>query len=239
MGRGEARRGETTLDDHVPTSDSRPARLRDGLQAMLRAQLPGATVHARALPEGYRRPDPPAGTSLADASVLIALTEDERGVRFPLIQRPASMILHPGQVGLPGGAREPGESSLACALREAREEIGFDERGARLLGFLTPVVIPVSLFRVETAVVWSDLPASYLPHEAEVARILFADPDDLLRRGLSAAVERETPHGVLGFPAFEVDGAIVWGATALILCEFLALWSDLRAGSGRGRGTSL
>ena len=44
-----------------------------------------------------------------------------------LVQRPDHLRQHAGQVGLPGGAVEPGDADgVAAALREAQEEVGLD-----------------------------------------------------------------------------------------------------------------
>ena len=37
------------------------------------------------------------------------------------------------------------------------------------------------------------------------------------------------PHGIMNVPYFEVDGARVWGATAMVLAEFGALLADDRS----------
>ena len=69
----------------------------------------------------------------ADAAVLIAVTDrPEPGVI--LTQRPSTMRDHPGQVAFPGGKLDPGEDAIACALREAHEELGLDPLAVRVLG---------------------------------------------------------------------------------------------------------
>jgi 8-oxo-dGTP pyrophosphatase MutT (NUDIX family) len=68
-------------------------------------------------------------------------------VLVPIMLRPALTVLftqrshdvpsHPGQISFPGGKIEDGDgSALACALREAREEIGLGADRVEPLGFL-------------------------------------------------------------------------------------------------------
>jgi 8-oxo-dGTP pyrophosphatase MutT (NUDIX family) len=130
---------------------------------------------------------------------------------------------HGGQVSLPGGAIEPGESYEQAALREAHEEIGLDPSVVQTLGALTPLDIPVSGFRLHPIVAaTADRPA-LRASEGEVARILeipleeLVDPARLVWR-TSKRDDRE-----VAVPAFVVDDADIWGATAMVLAEFLAL----------------
>jgi 8-oxo-dGTP pyrophosphatase MutT (NUDIX family) len=46
---------------------------------------------------------------------------------LPLTQRPATLVRHGGQISLPGGRIEPGESSEDAARRELAEELGITE----------------------------------------------------------------------------------------------------------------
>lgn len=50
-----------------------------------------------------------------------------------LLERRGPTCQYAGTWGLPGGAMEPGETAHACALREAREEVGIDAAGATVL----------------------------------------------------------------------------------------------------------
>ncbi len=106
---------------------------------------------------------------------------------FPLAQE-AHIVLtvradtlgrHGGQVSLPGGVAEPGETYAQAALREAHEEIALAPEAVRLLGPLTPVDIPVSGFRLHPIVAAVDARPFLTPSDGEVARILEVGVDEL------------------------------------------------------------
>ncbi len=69
------------------------------------------------------------------AAVLIGIVEREEPTVI-LTQRAEHLPDHPGQVSLPGGKIDPGESPLACALREAEEEIGLGREFIDPIGYL-------------------------------------------------------------------------------------------------------
>lgn len=209
------------------------------LRELLASSLPGERAHRIALPAGSGPRDIPDETSARAAAVLLALHPDgSGGVRFPMIRRTTGLDRHSGQIALPGGVLELDESEEAGALREAHEEIGLPPAQVAILGRLTPIVIPVSGYRVQPIVGWNPAPPAWRPDPREVVRIVSADPDRLVAEGLSSfhpGAGRDRP---LPYPAYRVDGETVWGATAMILAEFLAVWSSLRRlprpGEGRG-----
>src|SRR5699024_2962389 len=77
----------------------------------------------------------PAGKP-AHAAVLMALVEVGEGTGLLLTRRRDDLVSHPGQVALPGGGREAGESAEDTALCEAREETALPSQSVVLLGRL-------------------------------------------------------------------------------------------------------
>ena len=136
---------------------------------------------------------------------------------------------HAGQVSLPGGVVEPGETFEQAALREAHEEVALPLDGVRVLGLLTPLDIPVSGFRLHPIVAVSGARAALTPSDGEVARILEVDLDELLAPERLVSIERQRDGRTMIVPAFHAGGEEIWGATAMVLAEFLTLlgWSPL------------
>jgi 8-oxo-dGTP pyrophosphatase MutT (NUDIX family) len=215
------------------------------LTAALAQPLPGLDAQLRMAPRPRVGWDPsrvPEGLRDGAALVLIypmALSEGSedrgRGAEAPhilLTVRGSGLRKHTGQVSFPGGAVDPNESFETAALREASEEVGVIPASVRVLGRLTPLHIPVSGYLLHPIVGIVDQRPAFRPAEWEVHRILevplahFTNP---------ANVKRQTQTRNLGeqmleveVPYFDVDGEVVWGATAMAIAEFLAVISGIR-----------
>src|SRR6185295_3059790 len=198
--------------------------LLDRLAAALTRPLPGAAAQARMAPQPRRAWPPgfnPARIRHA-AGLLLVFPIDARA-HVLLTVRSETLGRHSGQVSLPGGVAEPGESYEQAALREAHEEVGLDPASVRVLGALTPIDIPVSGFRLHPIVGAADRRPSLAPADQEVARILEADVLALCEPSTRIEIARDRGTGLTNVPAFRVDDAEIWGATAMVLAEFLTL----------------
>ena len=135
--------------------------------------------------------------------------------------RSHALPTHPGQVSLPGGAVEEGETLDAAALREAHEEIALDPREVRVVAPLTPLHIPVSGFALHPIVGVSDRRPALRAADGEVARILEVPVADLANPALVRRLTDVRDGREYQVPAFAVAGERVWGATAMVLAELL------------------
>jgi 8-oxo-dGTP pyrophosphatase MutT (NUDIX family) len=152
-----------------------------------------------------------------------ALRSSSEDAHVVLTVRADSLGRHRGQVSLPGGGVEPGETFEQAALREAHEEIGLRLQQIRVLGALTSLDIPVSGFRLHPVLAVTTSHPKLSPSDAEVAHILEVGLEDLLDPANFVSTERERDGFALTVPAFHVGGHEIWGATAMVLAEFLAL----------------
>jgi len=207
-----------------------PARVGDlpgWLRARLAEGLPGAVAQRPFSPElSYGRHFGPVPAKARAASVLLLLYTGPAGWSLPLIRRTSDMQFHAGQIGLPGGLREGHETSQQTALRETFEELQVSPERVKMLGALSPVYLFVSNSLIAPWVAWTAERPAFVPNPAEVETVLEAPLAQLGDLG-SQQVARRQQRGVW-FEArhFEVHGHEVWGATAMILAEFLAVVSE-------------
>src|SRR5918996_5968896 len=201
------------------------------LEAALQRELPGAAaqdvlapVPRREWPAGFN----PARARHAAALVLVFPVRDH--AHIVLTVRSDTLGRHSGQVSLPGGGVEPGETFEQAALREAREEIALPLEGVTVLGALTPLDIPVSGFRLHPIVAVRSEQPTLTPADGEVARILEVPLADLADAAALRSTRRQRDGQPIAVPAFHVHGAEIWGATAMVLAELLALlgWRPAR-----------
>jgi len=196
----------------------------EDIRRALSRPLPGVAAHIRLTPpyriEQLVQP-PPADAR--PAGVLIALYPVNGTLHFPLTRRTDDVEMHKGQISLPGGAREDGESLLDTALRETREEIGAAVEASAVIGPLSPVYIPPSGFLITPYVAALPQRPAFTVWAGEVAELIevplpaLFDPDVVRRetwtiRGMQVAV-----------PFFQIGPHKVWGATAMVLSEFTAV----------------
>jgi 8-oxo-dGTP pyrophosphatase MutT (NUDIX family) len=148
------------------------------------------------------------------------LYEEGGIVKFPLTKRPDYLGAHGGQVSLPGGKKEPGETEIETALREGEEEIGVQRSNIRVIGRLTDFFVIPSNFLIAPIVAYMDEVPKFKPQASEVERILNGRIDQLIRED---AVHQKEILAAKMYPMlaphFLIDNEIVWGATAMMLNE--------------------
>jgi 8-oxo-dGTP pyrophosphatase MutT (NUDIX family) len=155
-------------------------------------------------------------------AVLILMYEEEGDICFPLIQRTVYNGAHSGQVSLPGGKRDPDDKDLmATALRETEEEIGVPSNTVEVVGEISPLFVPASNFNIRPFIGLVHSPPSFKINPVEVHKLIVAKVNDLLKNGVVKKTKVPATSGLqLEAPYFDLEGYVVWGATAMILSEF-------------------
>jgi ADP-ribose pyrophosphatase YjhB (NUDIX family) len=118
---------------------------------------------------------------------------------------------------------EPGETFEQTALREAHEEVALSVEDVEILGPLTSIDIPVSGFRLHPVVACAAVRPLLHPADAEVARILEVDVDRLFDAAAFCSRPMTRDGVTRQVPCIAVAGTEIWGATAMVLAEFLTL----------------
>ncbi|HVY77402.1 MAG TPA: CoA pyrophosphatase [Solirubrobacterales bacterium] len=158
-----------------------------------------------------------------DAAVLLPLygwPDDEPGLIFT--ERRADLRRHAGEISFPGGRRDPGDADLgATALREAEEEIGLDPDRVELGEALPMTRTFATGYRIHPFV-------GRIPHPRELAlRPNPSEVETVLTFSLGVLREsydmrRLVRRGVpIHTPTYEIEGQLIWGATARILGDLL------------------
>lgn len=208
----------------VETQDLTP--IENFLRTRLAGPRPGAAAQWRFSPHPPLKGWAPdlAPPTARRAAALILLYPDQGVIRLPLTVRRDDLPQHAGQVSLPGGALDPGESPADAALREAQEEIGVDPASVEIVGALSPLWVVVSNFVLEPFVGLARERPQFAPEPREVAEIVEA-PLSELRDPARLHWHRAPRMGVMiDYPYFDLSGHRVWGATAMVLGEFACLW---------------
>lgn len=193
----------------------------ENLRTALQQPLPGLAAQLRFAPESRQaelQNDPPANAR--PAGVLLLLYPHAGEWHFPLMKRVEDGLTHSGQISLPGGSQEAGESIRETALREACEEVGAACTEVDVLGQLSTLYIRPSNFLVTPTVGRVDYRPDFKCDPREVAELIEVP----LTTVFDPNVVKREPWALRGaqveVPFFQIGLHKVWGATAMILSEF-------------------
>jgi 8-oxo-dGTP pyrophosphatase MutT (NUDIX family) len=159
----------------------------------------------------------------AGVAILICPTV-KNSLELTFIKRSEYEGHHSGQVSFPGGKEEPGDNSLMeTAKRETLEEIGIQLTSDHFAGSLTPLFIPISCFMVYPYVFIRHEVQNFVVDPAEVEYIIQYPLLNLLNKSIIGTTKRYAGKHAINTPYFAIHKEIVWGATAMILSEFIEL----------------
>lgn len=169
-------------------------------------------------------------TPYVEAAVLALFYPDRSEPERPKLLftvRPNGMTNHAGQVAFPGGRRETGEELRDTALRETEEEVYIQRDTIQIIGELTSLYIPPSNFLVHPFVgTVFDFPESASTSD-EVESLFGVSVEELKRPDNRTTVERSVRGRTESVPCYHVNDTVVWGATAMMLSEIVAILNRL------------
>jgi 8-oxo-dGTP pyrophosphatase MutT (NUDIX family) len=229
------RNNEASLDQEAGARNDRPLPnpdLPDQLRRRLESSLPGpeiVSLYEPTISVGSHYADSPVDAQ--PAAVLVLLYPHEGRWHVPLTLRGSHLDHHAGQVSLPGGMIEPGETASEAAVREFHEELGAEDVDVRILGPLTPLYLGVSHFRVEPWLAVADHRGCMRPDNNEVDELFEVPLAHLLDPRNFGRHERRRGEARFLAPHFLWHNHYIWGATCMILGELVTIVRELDASS--------
>ena len=196
--------------------------------------LPGAASHYKMAP-GFRmralkkRMEQKEGPKQAGVIALF-YPDHQAETKFLLILRNTYPGVHSNQIGFPGGKTEPEDPGFeATALREMQEEVGVQPASVEIIRSLTDLYIPPSNFEVFPFMGMVEEPPYFIPDTSEVEAIVEVRLADLLDPGSKSTQIITTSYARhVEVPVFDLEGHVVWGATAMMLNEIRDMMEILR-----------
>ena len=205
------------------------------LQNRQKRPLPGQPAQMKMSPraEANRLEHMPDDGSTRRSAVLILLYPDSNGSLFLLFTlRSNNLRTHKGQISFPGGRMEPGESSRQTALRETEEEVGIARDSIEVLGSTSNLYVSASNSLVTPIVGYIAERPEFTPEPSEVEEIIEVDLDRFLDPGIFQHHYRTSKEVRWKVPTWNIHKTTpLWGATAMMLSEFLEIYREFLATS--------
>jgi 8-oxo-dGTP pyrophosphatase MutT (NUDIX family) len=200
------------------------------LKNRLQEPLPGRASQMKMAPEPANKNISPRETEVPakarPSSVLLLLFPDAQQNLQLILTLRTLHIDHGGQISLPGGRAETGENAVETALRETKEEIGIQRNAIRIAGELSKLYVAPSGNNVTPVVGFLDKQPELTINPDEVKEAFFIHPNLLLDDD-NLIVEEWKLHGkVYEVPYWKVHHVPLWGATAMMLSEFVDIYRE-------------
>jgi 8-oxo-dGTP pyrophosphatase MutT (NUDIX family) len=158
------------------------------------------------------------------AAVLIPLFKKNGEYHILFTRRTDKVEHHKGQISFPGGRQDKKDKDLlATALREAREEMGIEEKDVHILGELDDICTATTDFCVSPFVALIPYPYPYKVNRQEIEEVIEVPLSGLLddRRFRQELYEKDGQPIPVYF--YQHQDHTIWGATAKILKQLLDL----------------
>jgi len=168
-------------------------------------------------------PSPVAQLGANPSAVLVALYERDGKLHVVLTRRAWSLRTHRGEVSFPGGRSDPGEDPLTTAVREAWEEVGLDPQLVEPVGQLDHLTTVTRRAYIVPVVSLVARPPVLRPNPSEVEHVLEVPLNELMRPDVFREERWGPPELSRPVYFFDLHGDTVWGATAALLRQLLAL----------------
>ena len=199
------------------------------IKLLLQKPLPGKSAHSKLAPF-FNGNNKRRWTPLPDSrrsAVLLLLWELEETLDIVFTLRSRNLLNHSGQISFPGGSSEAGETSIQTALRETFEEIGVENYNIEILGELSELFVLPSNSIIHPVVGYSRNYLDLKINKSEV-EVAFSKPLDFFSFNNIKHKEWEVGNELIHIPYWDIHPSVpLWGATAMILAEFLEVYQSI------------
>ena len=163
-------------------------------------------------------------SSLTDSAVLLPIYQRDGKCHIIFTKRTDHLTHHKGQISFPGGGRHDDDKTLLeTALRESREEIGLKETDVTILGELDDAATVTSLYRIVPFVGLIPYPYDFKIDRFEVGEVFGLPLEGLLNNANRKEENLVYGDKIIRVYTYELNGRVIWGATAWILNQFLEI----------------
>ena len=191
---------------------------------LIAAKLPALESHIKMAPlerlDSLKNSD--IGSKNAKtAAVMMLFYPKNGGTHLVLIVRNSYKGVHSAQIAFPGGKFETEDEIFSnTVLRETHEEVGIHPEKMEIIKTFTPMYIPPSNFMVHPFLGICKAEICFVPDPEEVAGIIELPLAVFLSDSILIEANLSTSYAInINVPAFDIEGHVVWGATAMMLSE--------------------
>lgn len=203
-------------------------KLFDFLGDRLKSELPGTKAQIKMAPfNDTERLDKNIPHNNSKKSAVLLLINEKLELLFTL--RSSQLRNHGGQISFPGGRSENEETYEQTALRETEEEIGIPRSKIKLIGRLSCLYVPPSDNVIQPLIGLIDSKTELKISPAEVEEAFYEPIDYFLDENNIKIKQAEYKGKPFSYPYWDVNKkAPIWGATAIIMSEFIHLVNEYR-----------
>jgi 8-oxo-dGTP pyrophosphatase MutT (NUDIX family) len=152
----------------------------------------------------------------------LLLIKENKDVLFTL--RSSKLRKHSGQISFPGGRQDPNETDEETALRETEEEVGIPPSNIEVLGTLSHLYVPPSDSVIQPVVARLNKPSPIKVNPDEVDEAFFVNLNKFDGEDKLKVKNTEYKGKPFSYPYWDVHHKVpLWGATAIIMSEFMHL----------------
>lgn len=163
-----------------------------------------------------------------NSSVLLLLREYESKVQILFTLRSSNMKSHKGQISFPGGRVEENETFVDAAIRETYEEIGIRPNNIEIIKELSTLFVPPSNAIIHPFVGLLKQETEFILNPDEVEDAFWVDIEYFLDINNKEVEQWQFNGKSVDVPLWRIHPKqVLWGATAMILSEFIDIIKDI------------